>query len=129
MPVRLCRFWLMAPSSKLHDRWLSFCKRASTTAGSRMLRRLQSSLPEPLGWDAERSVEARGRILPRDDHRQFSDGVVVVVSLQAREELIVDVATRVRHRVGVFERHNLRVTEERALRVVGKRVNLFRRDA
>jgi hypothetical protein len=88
----------------------------------RRVRRVQSSLPEPLGWDAERSVEARGRVLPRDDHRQFSDGVVVVVSLQAREELIVDVAARVRHRVGVFERHNLRITEEGALDL-GRRLN------
>src|ERR1700730_5285581 len=89
----------------------------------------RSSLPEPLRWDAERPVEARGRVLPRDDHRQLRDGVVVVVSLHAREKLVVDVAARVRDRVGVFERHLLRVAEERALRIAAERVDLLRRDA
>src|SRR6266545_7405416 len=89
----------------------------------------RSSLPEPLRWDAERPVEARGRVLPRDDHRQLRDGVVVVVPLHAREQLVVDVLARVRDRVGVFERHLLRVAEERALRVVVERLELLRRDA
>src|SRR5882672_6110 len=80
----------------------------------------RSSLPEPLRWDAERPVEARGRVLPRDDHRQLRDGVVVVVSLHAREELVVDVAVRLGDRVGVFERHLLRVAEELALRIVAE---------
>src|SRR6185369_16517968 len=75
-------------------------------------------LPEPLRWDSERTVEARGRVLPRDDHRQLRDGVVVVVPLHAREQLVVDVTARLRDRVGVFERHLLRIAEERALRVV-----------
>src|SRR3989441_4028952 len=69
-------------------------------------------LPEPLRWDAERPVEARGCVLPRDDHRQLRDGVVGVVPLHAREQLVVDVAARVRDRVGVFERHLLRVRSE-----------------
>src|SRR2546429_199709 len=89
----------------------------------------RSSLPEPLRWDAERPVEARGRVLPRDDHRQLRDGVVVVMPLHPREELVVDVAARLRDRVGVFERHFLRVAEERALRVVVERLELLRRDA
>ncbi len=89
----------------------------------------RSSLPEFLRWDAERPVEARGRVLPRDDHRHLRDGVVVVVPLHAREELVVDVAVRVRDRVGVFERHPLRVAEERALRVVVERLEFLRRDA
>src|SRR6266567_2898639 len=89
----------------------------------------RSWLPEPLRWDAERPVEARGRVLPRDDHRQLRDGVVVVVPLHAREQLVVDVAARVRDRVGVFERYLLRVAEERALRVVVERLDLLRRDA
>src|SRR5438874_2558823 len=89
----------------------------------------RSSLPEALRWDAERPVEARGRVLPRDDHRQLRDGVVVVVPLHAREQLVVDVAARVRDRVGVFERHLLRVAEERALRVVIERLEFLRRDA
>src|SRR6266567_85952 len=89
----------------------------------------RSWLPEPLRWDAERPVEARGRVLPRDDHRQLRDGVVVVMPLHAREELVVDVAARLRDRVGVFERHFLRVAEERALRVVVERLQLLRRDA
>src|ERR1700731_5449754 len=50
------------------------------------------SLPELLRWDAERPVEARGRVLPRDDHRQLRNGVVVIVLLQAREQLVVDIA-------------------------------------
>src|SRR5258705_3581938 len=86
-------------------------------------------LPEPLRWDAERPVEARGRVLPRDDHRHLRDGVVVVVPLHADEQLVVDVAARVRDRVGVLERHLLRVAEERALRVVVERLELLRRDA
>src|SRR5260370_18643042 len=88
-----------------------------------------SSLPEPLRWDAERPVEARGRVRPRDDHRQLRDGVVVVVLSQAREQLVVDVAARVRDRVGVFKSHLLRVAEERALRVVVERVDFLRRGA
>src|SRR5437773_7725474 len=86
-------------------------------------------LPEPLRWDAERPVEARGCVLPRDDHRQLRDGVVVVVPLHAREQLVVDVAARLRDRVGVFERYLLRVAEERALRVVVERLDLLCRDA
>src|SRR5438552_10532087 len=88
-----------------------------------------SRLPEPLRWDAERPVEARGGVLPRDDHRQLRDGVVVVVPLHAREQLVVDIAARDRDRVGVFERYLLRVAEERALRVVVERLDLLRRDA
>ena len=75
-------------------------------------------LPEPLRWDAERPVEARRCVLPRDDHRQLRDSVVVVVPSHAREQLVVDVAVCVRDRVGVFERNLLRVAEERALRIV-----------
>src|SRR5437899_2928409 len=45
----------------------------------------RSSLPESLRWDAERPVEARGCVLPRDDHRQLRDGVVVVVLSHPRE--------------------------------------------
>src|SRR5258705_11506515 len=86
-------------------------------------------LPEPLRWDAERPVEARGRVLPRDDHRQLRDGVLVVVPLQAREQLVIDIAVRVRDRVGVLERHLLGVAEERALRVVIERLDLLCRDA
>src|SRR2546426_585803 len=89
----------------------------------------RSWFPEPLRWDAERPVEARGRVLPRDDHRQLGDGVVVEVPLHAREELVVDVAVRLSDRVGVFERHLLRVAEERALRIVVERLDLLRRDA
>src|SRR5258708_39585476 len=89
----------------------------------------RSSLPEPLRWNAERPVEARGRVLPRDDHRQLRDGVVVVVLSQAREQLVVDVAARVRDRVGVFKSYLLRVAEERALRVVVERVDFLRRGA
>jgi len=58
-----------------------------------------------LAMGCERPVEARGRVLPRDDHRQLRDGVVVVVPLHAREQLVVDVAARLRDRVGVFERY------------------------
>jgi NAD(P)-dependent dehydrogenase (short-subunit alcohol dehydrogenase family) len=39
------------------------------------------------------------------------------VPLHPCEQLVVDVAARVRDRVGVFERDLLRVTEERALRI------------
>jgi hypothetical protein len=60
-----------------------------------------------LRWDAERPVKARGRILPRDDHRYLRDGLVVIVLLQAREQLVVDVAVCVGDRVGVFERQAL----------------------
>src|SRR5260370_36874696 len=87
----------------------------------------RSSLPEPLRWDAERPVEAGGRVLPRDDHRQLRDGVVVVVLLDARKQLVVDIAVRVRDRVGVFERHLLRVAEERALSIIIEGVELLRR--
>jgi hypothetical protein len=85
----------------------------------------QSSLPELLRWDAKRVVEARGRVLPRDDHRHLRDGVVVVVPLQAREQLVIDVAVR----VGVLERHPLRVAEQRAPRVVVQRLDLLCRNA
>src|SRR5688572_9267745 len=88
----------------------------------------RSWLPEALRWDAERPIEARGRVLPRDDHRQLRDGVVVVVPLHAREELVADVAARLRDGVGVFERHLLGVAEERALCVVVERLELLRRD-
>jgi len=81
---------------------------------------LSSRLPEPLRGDAEGAVEARGGVLPRDDHRQLRDGVVVVVPLQAREELVVDVAACVRDRVGVLERDLLGVGEEWARRVVAE---------
>ena len=77
-------------------------------------------LPEPLRWNAECPVEARGCVLPRDDHRQLRDGVVIVVPLHAREQLVVDVAAGVRDRVGVFERDLLRVAEEWALRIVAE---------
>src|SRR5262249_9003274 len=88
-----------------------------------------SRLPEPLRWDAKRPVETRGCVLPGDDHRQLRDGVVVVVPLHAREQLVVDVAARVRDRVGVFERDLLRVGEKRALRVVVEQhLELLRRD-
>src|SRR5690242_4839256 len=50
-----------------------------------------SRLPEALGRDAERPVEPGRRVLPRDDHRELRNGVVVVVPLHAREELVVDV--------------------------------------
>src|SRR5258705_696211 len=89
----------------------------------------RSALPEPLRWDAERPVEARGRVLPRDDHRHLRDGVVVVVPLHTREELVVDVLARVRDCVRVFERYLLRVAEERTLPVVVERLQLLRRDA
>src|SRR5206468_3361890 len=86
-------------------------------------------LPEPLRRDAERPVETRGCILPRDDHRQLRDGVVIVVPLHAREQLVVDIAARVRDRIGVFERDLLGVAEEWALRIVGEqRLELLRRD-
>jgi hypothetical protein len=49
--------------------------------------------------------------------------------LQAREQLVVNVAARVRDRVGVFKRDLLRVAEERAPRVVAERVDLLRRSA
>ena len=49
--------------------------------------------------------------------------------LHAREQVVVDVAMRVRDRVGVFERHLLGVGEERALRVVVERLELLGRDA
>src|SRR5439155_7180994 len=106
---------------------------ASATAGKSSVQTrceaVGSALPEPLRRDAERPVEARGRILPRDDHRQLGDGVVVVVPLHAREQLVVDVAARVRDGVGVFERYLLRVAEERALRVVPERLDFLGRDA
>src|SRR6202040_3598063 len=57
------------------------------------------------------------------------DRVVVVVPLQAREQLVVDVTVRVRDRVGVLERHLLRFAEERALRVVVERLDLLCRNA
>jgi hypothetical protein len=79
-----------------------------------------SWLPEPLRWDAERPVEARGCVLPRDDHGQLCNGVIIVVLLHAREQFVVDVAAGVRDRVGVFERDLLRVAEEWALRVVAE---------
>jgi hypothetical protein len=46
--------------------------------------------------------------------------------LHPREELVVDVAARVRDRVGVFQRDLLRVAEERARRVVVERLDLLR---
>ena len=49
-------------------------------------------------------IEARGCVLPRDRHRQLRDGVLVVVPLQAHEQLIADVPVRLRDRVGVLER-------------------------
>src|SRR6185312_16836358 len=88
-----------------------------------------SRLPESLRWDAERPVETRGRVLPRDDHRQLRDRVVVVVPSHPREQLVADVAAGLGHRVGVFERHLLRVAEERAVRVVVERLDLLGRDA
>jgi len=51
------------------------------------------------------------------------------VLLHPREELVVDVAARVRDRVGVFQRDLLRVAEERARRVVVERLDLLRREA
>jgi len=42
------------------------------------------------------------------------------VPLHTREQLVVDVAARVRDRVGVFERDLLRVAEEWAPRIVGE---------
>ena len=45
--------------------------------------------------------------------------------MQARKQLVVDVAVRVRDRVGVLERHPLRVAEERALLVVVERLDLL----
>jgi len=42
------------------------------------------------------------------------------VPLHAREQLVVDVAARVRDRVGVLERDLLRVAEEWALRIVAE---------
>mgnify|MGYP001792006347 CR=1 FL=1 len=87
---------------------MRFCRRRARAAD-------RSSLPEALRWDAERPVEAGGCILPGDDHRQLRDGVVVVALLEAREQLVVDVAVRVRDRVGVFERHLLRVAACRTL--------------
>jgi hypothetical protein len=51
------------------------------------------------------------------------------VSLHAREELVVDVAVRIRDRVGVFERYLLRVAEEQALGIVDERLDLLGRDA
>src|SRR5262245_23842227 len=108
-------------------------KRRARLAGVRRADRIvlvnPSSLPEPLRWDAERPVEARRRVLPRDDHRQLRDGVVVVVPLHPREQLVVDVAACVRDRIRVFECYLLRVAEERALRVVVERLDLLRRDA
>src|SRR5262249_6802077 len=65
----------------------------------------RSALPEPLRWDAERAIEARRRVLPRDDHRQLRDGVVVVVLPHAYEQRVVDVPARVGDCVGVFQRH------------------------
>src|SRR5262245_59788092 len=79
-----------------------------------------SRFPEPLRGDAERPIEARRGVLPCDDHRQLGDGVVVVVPLQAGEQVVVDVASRVGDRVGVFERHLLRVGEKRARRIVAE---------
>src|SRR5690349_7594442 len=70
------------------------------------------SFPEPLRRDAKRAVEARGGVLPRDDHGELRDGVVVVVPLHAREQVVVDVAVGVRDGVGVLERDLLRVGEE-----------------
>jgi hypothetical protein len=49
--------------------------------------------------------------------------------LQAREQLVVDVAVRVRDRVGIFERLLLRVAEERTLRVVVECLDLLCRNA
>ena len=89
-------------------------------ARGRRQTQLRSWLPEPLRWDAECPVESRGCILPRDDHRQLCDGVVIVVTLHAREQLIVDVTAGVCDRIGVFERDLLRVAEERALRIVAE---------
>ena len=74
-------------------------------------------------------IEARGRVLPRDDHRQLRDGIVVVVPLQACEQLVVDIAMRVRDRIRVLERHSLRVAEEWALGVVAERLDLLYRNA
>jgi hypothetical protein len=78
-----------------------------------------------LRWDAECPVEARARILPRDDHRQFRDGVVVIVPLQPREQLVVDVALGVRDGVGVFERQLLGVAEQPARGIVMERLDLL----
>src|SRR5712692_11688864 len=107
----------------------SGCAATTSTTRAERSRGCRSSLPESLRWDAERPVEARGRVLPRDDHRQLGDGVVVVVLLQAREQLVVDVAVRLSDRVGVFERHLLRVAEERALGILVEGLDLLRRDA
>jgi hypothetical protein len=85
-------------------------------------------LPEPRGGHAERPAEARARVLPRDQHRELRDLLLVVVLAHPREQRIVDVARGVRHRVGVLERHALGRVEERALRVVVQRVQLLRRD-
>jgi hypothetical protein len=51
------------------------------------------------------------------------------MALHAREQIVVDVAAGIRDRIGVFERHLLGVAEERALRVVVERLDLFGRDA
>jgi len=76
---------------------------------------LRSPLPEPLGWNTERPVEARGGVLPCYDHRQLRYRVVVIEPLQAREQSVIDVAPRVRDRVGVFERHLFCFGEESGL--------------
>ena len=86
-----------------------------------------SSLPETLRWNSECPVETRGRVFPRDDHRQLRDGVGVEVSLQVREQIVVDVAGC--HGVGVGERHFLRLAEQRAFRVFVKRIDLICRAA
>ena len=56
-------------------------------------------------------VETRGRVLPSDYHREFRDGVVIVVPLYAREQLVVDVTLRLRDSVGVIQRYPLRHAE------------------
>jgi len=60
------------------------------------------------GWDADATVESRDAFLHAMIIVSSAIGVVVVEPLQAREQLVVDVAARVRNRVGVFERHLFR---------------------
>src|SRR5947207_8529246 len=64
---------------------------------------LQGALPESLRWDAQRSVELAGGVLPGHDLGQLNQRVLVEVGPQPREEIVRDVAVGDRDAVGVLQ--------------------------
>jgi hypothetical protein len=69
-------------------------------------------IPQVLTRHSQRSIELARGVLPGDRRREFDEFIIAELFAETFEQLIPDVAIAERHRVGVFQREPLAITEQ-----------------